>query len=76
MRCFELANVLREKGFSCEIYPSDSKIQKQMKYANERNASKVVMIGADELEKDEVTIKSMDSGTQATFSFQEFITTL
>ena len=76
VRCFELANVLREKGFSCEIYPSASKIQKQMKYANERNASKVVMIGADELEKDEVTIKSMDSGSQSTFAVQEFITSL
>ena len=76
VRCFELANVLREKGFSCEIYPSASKIQKQMKYANERNASKVVMIGADELEKDEVTIKSMDSGSQSTCAVQEFITSL
>ena len=76
VRCFELANVLREKGFSCEIYPSASKIQKQMKYANERNASKVVMIGADELEKDEVTIKSMDSGSQSTCDVQEFITSL
>jgi histidyl-tRNA synthetase len=76
VRCFELANVLREKGFSCEIYPSASKIQKQMKYANERNASKVVMIGADELGKDEVTIKSMDSGSQSTCAVQEFITSL
>ena len=76
VRCFELANVLREKGFSCEIYPSASKIQKQMKYANERNAAKVVMIGADELRNEEITIKSMDSGEQLTLSVQEFITTL
>ena len=76
VRCFELANVLRKKGFSCEIYPSASKIQKQMKYANERNAAKVVMIGADELRNEEITIKSMDSGEQLTLSVQEFITTL
>ncbi|MDB4340357.1 histidine--tRNA ligase [Crocinitomicaceae bacterium] len=76
VRCFELANVLREKGFSCEIYPSASKIQKQMKYANERNAAKVVMIGADELRNEEITIKSMDSGEQLTLSVQEFITKL
>ena len=76
VRCFELANVLREKGFSCEIYPSASKIQKQMKYANERNAAKVVMIGADELKNGKITIKSMDSGEQSTLSVQEFITTL
>ncbi|MDC0459406.1 histidine--tRNA ligase [Crocinitomicaceae bacterium] len=76
VRCFELANVLREKGFSCEIYPSASKIQKQMKYANERNAAKVVMIGADELRNEEITIKLMDSGEQLTLSVQEFITKL
>ncbi|MDA7763026.1 histidine--tRNA ligase [Crocinitomicaceae bacterium] len=73
VRCFELANVLRKKGFSCEIYPSASKIQKQMKYANERNAAKVVMIGADELKNGKITIKSMDSGEQSTLSVQEFV---
>ncbi len=73
VRCFELANVLRQKGFSCEIYPSASKIQKQMKYANERNVKSVLIIGEEELQKNQITVKQMASGEQQTLSFQGFI---
>lgn len=72
LKSFELANILREKGLDCEIYPSAAKIQKQMKYANERKVNTVIMIGADELSNDEITIKSMDTGEQVKMSIEDF----
>ena len=76
VKCFELSNKLREKGFSCEIYPVSTKIQKQMKYANERNAQNVLMIGSTELENEQITIKFMESGEQKTMAIDEFLSQL
>ena len=76
VKCFELSNTLRERGFSCEVYPTSSKIQKQMKYANERNAKTVLMIGGDELLKGEVTLKSMEKGEQKTMTIADFLAQL
>ncbi len=76
VKCFELSNKLREKGFSCEIYPLSTKVQKQMKYANERNAQNVLMIGSTELENEQITIKSMESGEQKTMAIDEFLSQL
>ena len=45
VKCFELANAMRNKNIDCEVYPSSAKIQKQMKYANDRNVRYVLMIG-------------------------------
>ena len=76
VKCFELSNKLREKGIPCEIYPVSTKIQKQMKYANERNAQNVLMIGSSELENQQITIKSMESGEQKTMAIDEFLSQL
>jgi len=76
VKCFELSNTLRARGISCEVYPVSTKIQKQMKYANERNAKTVLMIGENELSKDEITLKSMSTGKQETMTITDFLSQL
>ena len=76
IRSFELANIIRGQGIDCEVYPEASKIQKQMKYANDRNANTVLMIGTDELSNDEITVKSMDTGEQVKMGVTEFFNSL
>ena len=76
LKSFELANELRDKNMDCEVYPSSAKIQKQMKYANDRNVQYVLMIGTDELSKDQITVKTMDSGVQKTWSVADFLSSL
>jgi histidyl-tRNA synthetase len=76
VKCFELANAIRDKNIDCEVYPSAAKIQKQMKYANERRVQHVIMIGTNELSNGELTIKSMESGTQRTVAISDFLSEL
>jgi histidyl-tRNA synthetase len=64
----------RALGLSAEIYPSAAKLQKQLKYANDRNVRYVVMMGEDELQQDQITLKEMESGLQQQLSQAELLT--
>lgn len=57
---------VRALGFSCELYPGFDKLAKQFKYANERNAHYVAVLGEDELASGTVTLKDMVTGEQKT----------
>lgn len=67
----ELSAKIRETGLSCELYPGFDKLAKQFKYANERNARFVAVLGEDEMRANIVTVKNMNSGEQKNVSFEE-----
>lgn len=71
LECMGLAQVLRNEGFSAEVYPDSAKMQKQMKYADARGFHFVVLIGSKELEEKTATVKDMRSGDQQTVLFQD-----
>ncbi len=76
MAALTLVNGMRSKGIKAEVYPTNTKMQKQMKYANSRNIPYVVLIGAQELEQGQFVVKDMAQGTQETYSLDnpgEFI---
>ncbi len=59
----KLISKLRKAGIKADLYPSDAKIQKQFKYANNRKVPYVILIGAEELAKNTFVVKNMmDSG--------------
>jgi len=62
---------LRELGARCDMFPEAAKIQKQMKYANQRQSKFVVSIGERERENQEVGIKDMQSGEQITLTWEK-----
>ena len=73
--CLQLANELRNQGIACEIYLSSAKLQKQMKYANDRKVAYVILLGEEELKNGKLVAKNMETGEQTTYSvgqFQEF----
>jgi histidyl-tRNA synthetase len=72
-KCLELASDLRKKGVDCEIYPSASKLQKQMKYANDRGVRFTILLGENELKNETIVLKNMDSGEQTNLSFSELL---
>jgi histidyl-tRNA synthetase len=72
-KCLELANSLRKIGVDCEIYPSASKLQKQMKYANDRGVKFTVLLGENELNSENLMLKNMDSGEQITLNCSELV---
>ena len=62
-----LVGQLRNQGVKAEIYPTATKMQKQMKYANNRKVPYVVMIGDQELSKGEFVVKNMATGDQQVY---------
>ena len=63
--------MLRENGISCEIYPENVKMKKQMEYANRHAVPYVVIIGSDEMEKGVAAVKNMVTGEQTMVAFDE-----
>ena len=62
---------LRLLGMSVELYPDKTKINKQMSYANKRGTRFVIMLGELEIQKNKLTIKNMEDGSQDLLSFEE-----
>jgi histidyl-tRNA synthetase len=64
---------LRKNNIKSELYPDDTKMKKQMNYANKREIEFVVLVGSQEIEKQEFTLKNMISGEQINCSLSELI---
>lgn len=71
--CLPLVSKLRKQGINTELYPSAAKMKKQMKYANDKNIPFVVMIGGNEMEKNMLSVKNMESGEQKDMGLEELI---
>lgn len=69
-----LLQQVRNLGLAAELYPSAAKLQKQLKYANDRNVAYVVMIGAEEAKAGRLSFKNMETGAQEQLSSAEFLT--
>ncbi|WP_297765165.1 histidine--tRNA ligase [uncultured Muriicola sp.] len=66
-----LIRTLRAQGIKTDLYPAYAKLQKQFKYANNRNIPYVVLLGKDELEQKSVVVKNMAEGSQRSYSWKE-----
>jgi len=66
-----LVSRLRAEGVSAEIYPDTAKMKKQMEYADRRSIPYVVIIGSDEMNSGNATLKDMRDGSQSTVPFDE-----
>lgn len=64
---------LRAKGIAAEIYPDTAKFDKQMKYANKRGISYVMMPGDEEREKGMISLKNFTTGEQKMMTVSEAI---
>jgi len=64
--CFELVQALRDGGLSADMDYEGRSAKSQMRVANRRRAQFCVLIGPDEVERGEVTVKDMVDGRQWT----------
>ncbi len=55
---------LRGANIAAELYPSSSKLKKQMSYADDKHIPYVILIGSEEMSNDVLTLKNMKSGQQ------------
>ena len=67
----KLINKLREKGVYADVYPSKAKMQKQMKYANNRSIPYVILIGEKEMTNNSFVVKNMQSGEQKNYLLEQ-----
>ena len=74
LAALQLVTQLRKLGVKADLYPSTAKMQKQMKYANNRNVPYVILIGEQELENNSFVVKDMLEGGQKTYSLNEYDT--
>ena len=68
----DIARDLRDRGHVVESDVADRSFGAQMGYADSINAETVVIVGEQDLENDEVTLKEMVSGDQTTAPVDEF----
>lgn len=71
LAALKLVNSLRKSGIKADLYPSNTKIQKQFKYANNRNVPYVILLGAEELKNDSFVVKNMARGEQQSYSLEK-----
>ena len=72
-KAFELAQLLRARGISAELYHEVTKFDKQFKYAEKKNIPYVIIIGEKELEQGSCNIKTLASGKQETITYEQLI---
>jgi len=71
--CLNAIKELRENGINAELYPDAAKMKKQMNYANKRQISNVVLVGEEEIQNNNYTLKDMGSGEQQKLSLEALI---
>ncbi|MCQ2314766.1 MAG: histidine--tRNA ligase [Bacteroidales bacterium] len=69
--CLKYLDQVRKHGINAEIYPDAAKIQKQMKYADQRNIPIVVIAGEQEVSENKFTVKWMKEGRQESVNAEE-----
>ena len=62
----DAARRCRAAGLRTELYPDAAKLKKQFKYADDRRAPHVLILGSDEVAAGQVTWRNMESGEQQT----------
>jgi len=70
---FELLSRLRKENIATDLYPSPTKLKKQMKYADDIQAPFVILIGSNEMNSGNYSVKDMSTGQQETMSIEQVI---
>jgi histidyl-tRNA synthetase len=72
----KVLTALRAAGIASELYPDDSKLKKQLDYANKKMIPFTIVIGEEERKEGLLMLKNMDAGTQEKLSIEKIISTL
>jgi histidyl-tRNA synthetase len=68
-----LLPAFRKARIETEIYPDHAKLKKQMGYANGKGIPFVAMVGENEMSKNVITMKDMETGAQEEMTIEEAI---
>lgn len=71
--CLPMLAKIRAAGVKAEIFPDNSKMKKQMAYANAMAIPFVVLAGDNEMAEGKFTLKNMETGEQSLVSPDELL---
>ncbi len=71
---YALAQQFREAGVSCELFHENSKMEKQLKYADKKAFQYAVIIGSQELASAQAIVKNLSTGAQEKINFKNILT--
>jgi histidyl-tRNA synthetase len=73
----KIASELRDKNINTEIYLGEIKeknpLEKQLKYADQKQIPYVLIIGPEEMESNSITVKNLETRTQEKTTIEDFI---
>jgi len=61
---FKIAGELRAEGIRSEVFVGNGNVGKQLKYADNRGVKLAILIGSDEMQRGEATIKDLELGAE------------
>ena len=67
----DLLKILRNAGISAEIYPDESKLKKQMEYANKIKSPAVILFGENEIKMGKPTLKNLNTGKEQSIEVEK-----
>lgn len=59
---------LRSAGIRTELYPESAKLKKQLNYADKKAISYALIVGSEEVNNDQITLKDLKTGIQSQIS--------
>ncbi|MCX6794237.1 MAG: histidine--tRNA ligase [Candidatus Gottesmanbacteria bacterium] len=72
----KVATTLRKKGLTIDVYPTTDKLEKQLKYADKKGIPYVVIAGPDEVKRNVVKLKNMQTKEQEELTIDRVIAKL
>ena len=73
LKSFSILKDLRDNHISADKDHLDRSLKAQFKYSNKINAKYTIVIGEDELDKDEATLKNMETGDQKLIKISKLV---
>ena len=73
LKSFSILKALRDNHIAADKDHLDRSLKAQFKYSNKINARYTIVIGDDELDKDEATLKNMETGDQKLIKISELV---
>ena len=73
LKSFSILKDLRDNHIAADKDHLDRSLKAQFKYSNKINAKYTIVIGDDELDKDEATLKNMETGDQKLIKISELV---
>ena len=70
---FSLLTEIRHSGMIVDLYPSITKMDKQLVYADKCGYTHAILIGEDELAKNQIQIKNLKEREQKSVSFDQLL---